>query len=202
RSLTCRAPGCESGDRERGAEPEAALGPRTGVELTAVDGDALPHADEAVPALDAAAAASSVVADGQFDAAVAVAHDDLRILGPRVLDCVRQTFLDEPVRGEVDAGGELHWVALDPELDRQPSLAGLRDEPLDVLEARLRRERRPLLGTAQDSDKAPHLRQRLTARLLDDLERLALPLLFGPEQAAHSGSLDGHDADAVSDDVV
>ena len=46
-----------SGHRKRGVEPEAALGPRPRIELSAVYGDPLTHADEAVPALDAFAVA-------------------------------------------------------------------------------------------------------------------------------------------------
>ena len=119
-----------------------------------------------------------------------------------MLDRVRQALLDEPVGSEVDACRKLHGIAFDPELDRQAGLASLRDEPLDVLEARLRCERRRLLGAAQDADEASHLGQRLASRLFDDHERLPLALLIRPEQAAHAGRLDGHDADAVADDVV
>src|SRR5262249_6899003 len=44
--------------------------------------------------------------------------------------------------------------------------------------------------------------QGLAAGLLDDHKGLALALLIGAEQAANTGGLDGHDADAVADDVV
>src|SRR5439155_675096 len=82
-------------------------------------------------------------------------------------------LLDEAVGSEVDARRELHGVAFDPKLHRQAGLTGLRDELLDVFEARLRRERGAFLGAAEDTDEAPHLGQRLPAGLLDDLERLA-----------------------------
>ena len=78
----------------------------------------------------------------------------------------------------------------------------MRHELLEVLEARLRRERRRLLRPAQNADEAAHLGERLPAGLLDHLERLALLLLLGPQQPANGRGLDGHDADAVPDDVV
>ena len=71
-----------------------------------------------------------------------------------------------------------------------------------MLEARLRREGRRLLGTAEDADQPSHLGERLAACLLDDLERLALALLLRLEQPAHTSRLHGHHADAVADDVV
>ena len=149
-----------------------------------------------------AAVARAVVADGQLDVAVVVANEHLGVAGPRVLERVRQTFLHEPVGREVEAGRELHRVAFDLELDRQARLARLRDEPVEVLEARLRRESRCLLRPAQHADEPAHLGQRLAPGLLDDLQRLALALLLRLEQPAHARRLDGHHADAVADDVV
>ena len=150
----------------------------------------------------AVAAARAVVGDLELDLAVAVADEDLRLVGARVLERVRQALLDEPVGRQVDAGRKLRGLALDPQLDRQPGLPNLLDELVEVLEARLRGERGRLLGPAQDADEAAHLGQRLAAGLLDDLERLALLLLLGPQEPPDRRRLDGHDADAVADDVV
>src|SRR6185312_11472160 len=71
-----------------------------------------------------------------------------------------------------------------------------------MLETRLGRERRRLLGTPEHTDHPAHLGERLASRSLDDEQGFALSLLIGPEQASHPRSLDGHDAYAVTDDVV
>jgi hypothetical protein len=76
------------------------------------------------------------------------------------------------------------------------------DQPLELLEARLRGERGRLLWAPQHADHPPHLGERLPARLLDDEQGLALLLLVGAEQATNRRRLHGHHADAVPDDVV
>ena len=175
-----------------------AAGPRSGLELAAVDGDALAHPDETVAAalrlpvgeprpssLTTSSTPSSPVAD-----------DHLGPGGVRVLHRVRQAFLDEAVGGEVDAGRQLGRVALDLDVDREAGLARLLDEPVEVLEARLRRERGRLLRPAEDADEPAHLGERLASGLLDDQQRLSLPLLFGPQEPADARRLNGHDADA------
>src|SRR6266498_887243 len=91
-------------DREPGAQAVAASGAGAGLELAAVDRHALAHADQAVSALVAVAAAETVVAHGQLDLPVAVPDEHLGVLRPSVLEGVRQALLDEPVSGEVDAG--------------------------------------------------------------------------------------------------
>ena len=78
----------------------------------------------------------------------------------------------------------------------------MRHQLLDLLEARLRRERGRLLGVTQDADHASHLRKRLAPRLLDHLEGVADLLLVGIDEPAHGGRLHRHDADAVPHDVV
>jgi hypothetical protein len=67
-------------------------------------------------------------------------------------------------------------------LDRQARLAHLVEEPVEVLEARLRRER-PRLGLvgAEDAEHAAHLRQCRAAGVLDRQERLALAVLIRVE---------------------
>src|ERR671937_64382 len=189
-------------DRQARAKPVATLRPRAGLELAAVHGDALAHADEAVSALVAVAAARTVVAHRQLDVAVAVANDDLGPLRPGVLERIREPLLDEPVSGEVDAGRKLSRGAFDPQLHREPSLARLLDQPLELLETGLRGERGRLLGPAEDADHAPHLRERLTARSLDHEQSLPLALLVGLQEPPDGGGLDGHHADAVADHVV
>src|SRR5581483_9609080 len=57
-------------------------------------------------------------------------------------------------------------------------------------------------GVAEDSYHPPHLRERVTARLLDDEQRLEQLLLVGLEPPPHRRRLDRHHADAVADHVV
>ena len=119
-----------------------------------------------------------------------------------MLDRVGETFLDEPVCGQVDSRRQLGGLALDLDLDGQSGLARLSHEPVEMLEARLRSQCGRFFGPAQNSDEPPHLGQRLAARLLDDLERLALLFLVGLQPAPDRARLDGHHAHAVPDDVV
>jgi ABC-2 type transport system ATP-binding protein len=144
----------------------------------------------------------SVVADDHLDHAVAVLDDDLGLRRTRMLDRVRQTFLNEPIGGEVDSGGKLVRLAFDAQVDRETSLARLLDEPTDMLQARLRCECRRLLRSPQHPDHAAHLGKRLASRSLDDQKRVALTLLVRSKQPPHAGSLHRHDADAVPNDVV
>src|SRR5262245_50642161 len=135
-----------------------ALGPGPCLELGAGDHHALQHANEAVAAPPAVAAAGAVVGHGYLDAAASVANDHVRLGRPRVLDRIREALLNEAVGRQVDAGRQLDGVALDPQVDRQTGLAGLRDEAVQMLKARLRGESRPLLRPAQDAYETAHLR--------------------------------------------
>src|SRR5438128_2144945 len=189
-------------DRQACPQRIAALGPRACLELAAVHGDPLAHADEAVSALVAVAPTGAVVHDRQLDVAVAVADEHLGVRRARVLERVREPFLDEPVGGQVDTGGKRYRLSLDAQLHREPGLARLHDQALELLEGRLRGERGRLLGPPEDADHPPHLRERLTARLLDDKQGRAFLLLVGLQEPPDRGGLHGHDADAVADDVV
>ena len=119
-----------------------------------------------------------------------------------MLDGVRQAFLNEAVRGQVDPRRKLRRIAFDLELDGQARLPRLRDEAVQVLEAGLWGKGRRFLGAPQDADEPAHLGERLAAGLLDDLERLTFLFLIGLEAAADGACLDGHHAHAVADDVV
>ena len=154
------------------------------------------------PPLSPPPSPGAVVRDRQLDVAVAVPDDDLGMAGARVLDRVGQPLLDEPVGGEVDARRQRLGRPLDPELDGQPELARVRDQPVQVLEARLGCERGRLLRAPEHADHAPHLGERLAAGLLDDEQGLALLLLVRLEEPPRRRRLDGHHADAVADDVV
>src|SRR5262249_25456575 len=84
----------------------------------------------------------------------------------------------------------------------EPGVAHLRDQAVEVLQARLGGACRSLLRAAQDADEAAHLGERLAAGLLDDEQRLALLLLVLLQQPPHCRRLDGHAAHAVTAAVV
>src|SRR5262249_55571153 len=126
-------------------------------------GDARATTGPPAPAALPVAPAGPTVGDGHFDAPVGVAHEDLGPLRARVLDRVRQALLDEPVGGQVDPGRQPHRVALDPQLDRQPRLARVLDQPLELLEARLGRQCRSSLGVTQHAGHPPHPPRRILA---------------------------------------
>src|SRR5512146_2423821 len=92
-SVTGRAGARRLRDRQPGTQGEAALGPRSRLELPAVDGDALAHPDQPVPARVAVAAAATVVADRHLELAAVVTDDHFRMLGAGVLCRVRQPLL-------------------------------------------------------------------------------------------------------------
>jgi hypothetical protein len=80
--------------------------------------------------------AAAGIRDLQGDQAVLVADCDLRAGGPGVLERVGQGILDDPVGGQVDGRRQRPRRALDPERDRQPSLADPAEELLQVGQAR------------------------------------------------------------------
>src|SRR6266480_3888106 len=177
-------------------------GPRPSVELAPVDRHSLTHPDEAVTPAVAVTHARPIVQHHHLDLAVAVVDDNFGAGRASVLQGIRQALLHEPVRGQIDPSRELRCLPLDSQLDRESSLARLLDEPVHVLETRLRRERRRLLGPPQDAYHPAHLGQRLAPGSLDDQQCLPLTLLLGAKQPAHSRRLHGHDADAVAYDVM
>ena len=87
-------------------------------------------------------------------------------------------------------------------LDRQSRFPGLLDEAAQMIQAWLRRESRRLFWPAQHAHHPAHLGERLAPSPLDDEQCLALAILIGPQKPSYSGRLDGHHADAVTDDVM
>ena len=82
--------------------------------LPAVEGDALAHADEAVPAARGAwRAAGAVVDDLELERVGAVrdAHGGVRMAG--VLERVRERLLHDPVGGELEPDGQVARLAID-----------------------------------------------------------------------------------------
>ena len=98
-----------------------------------------------------------------------------------MLHHVREPFLHQPVRGQVDARGKLDGLALDAHLHREARFARLLDETIQVIEAWLRREGRRLFGPPQQPTSGAS-RRALPPGPLDDEQRLALAVLIRPEE--------------------
>ena len=62
-------------------------------------------------------AAGAVVANLELDAVRPVADRHVGLRGARVLECVRQPLLDDPVRGQVDRAWERDRVAVEVDVD-------------------------------------------------------------------------------------
>ena len=119
-----------------------------------------------------------------------------------VFERVRQTFLDDPVRGHVQTGRQVVDLALDRQIDRKPGRAHAGDQILDSAQARLRRQRGAVVVKSQHAEHPSHLLQRLAAGALDRAERLARGALAVAQHAPRPARLQQHDADRVRDDVV
>ena len=83
---------------------------------------------------------------------------------------VGQSFLHEPVRGQVQSGGERLGVAGDRHLDRQPGTAELLDQPGQLVHPRCGLPGVHLAVLAQHTDHPAHLGQGLTAGGLHGLQ--------------------------------
>src|SRR4051812_20038741 len=99
---------------------EAATVARPGLERTAAQGHPLAHPGEAVPGAVRGCIGTPVVRDLELQLVVTPPQRHPRARGPGVLERVRERLLDETVRGEVDAGRELAFLALDLEVDLEP----------------------------------------------------------------------------------
>src|SRR4051812_19003706 len=125
-----------------GADLEAAALAGTGLEVASVEHDTLAHADQ--PMAHAAVVdlgrSAAVVADLDVECARGISQQHLRPGRAGVLQGVREAFLDDAVRAQVDPGGQWLAVALDLERDREAGTLDLLDEQVDVLDARLRLE--------------------------------------------------------------
>ena len=99
-------------------------------------------------------------------------------------------------------GGSGVRLAFDSELDREPRLPRLRDEPVQVLKARPAEPEQALSPAAEGRRRACASRPAPRGRSLDDLERLSLLHLIRVQPAPDGARLDGHHAHAVPDDVV
>ena len=98
--------------------------------------------------------APAVVRDLELERARAEPDGDFGGRRTGVLDDVRERFLHDPICGEVDAGREMHGLALDAQLDRQARGAHLIDERRERIEPGLRPDRELLVVGAEDPEEA------------------------------------------------
>jgi hypothetical protein len=155
-----------------------------------------------VAGLDAGRTArGAVIGDGEPNGAVVIpdVHHDVR--GRGVFQHVRQRLLHDPVRRQIHARGQRSRLALDMQLGGQAGRARRPQKVVDVGQPRPGIER-PVGRSAQHTEDPLQLGQRLPAGLLHNIERVPFLVLIRSQQPAHSAGVQGHDADAVRDDVV
>src|SRR4051794_22857604 len=197
------ASGCLSLEREAGAHAEAPTGAGADLELAAVEGDSLAHADQAVPAVRLARCRGAVVADLEPQRLGLVGDGDPGGRGAGVLERVGERFLHDPIGGELDAGRQRLGFAVDDEVGWQAGAPQLLGERREVGQPGLGCEcGRAFWLVLHDADQATHVGQRLVAGLLDDEQRLAGAAGGAVEQQPRGAALDGHNGHAVRDHVV
>ena len=159
-------------------------------------------ADEAVAAAVAGFRSGPVVGDLELEAVFCIADGDQRGRRAGVLERVRQSFLHDPVCGEVDAGRQLRRIPLDGQFDRESGVAHLLHEVIDADQGRLWRQGQLLLAFAEQTEESPHLAEGLVSRPLDGVERAASLHRLGVEQPPSTAGLNDDHADRMRHDVV
>src|SRR4029453_14348919 len=112
-------------DRKAGAEEEPALGSRTCGHLAAIDLDAFADTDETVAEAVALRAPLAVVPPLNRQLVRPIANGHVRVAGMRMLERIRQAFLDDAISGEVNPPREREGLAVHMESDGQPGTADL-----------------------------------------------------------------------------
>jgi hypothetical protein len=132
-----------------------------------------------------------------------VADGDVRLRRFRVLERVRERLLHDPVGREVEPGRQRRSHALDRQLDRQSGVANLLEQLGELLEPRLRRERRVRVLLGPDHpEQAAELAQRLAARRLDRRQRRPRPRRLRVKDVGARRRLNDHHAHVVRDHIV
>ena len=193
------------GPTERGTDEEAPLRPRAGVQPAPVRLDPLAHSDDSQPRSvrrRRAAGPAPVVGDLDLQLVVEIPNRDQGTRRTGVLDHVGERLLDDPVRGEVERLRKRDPLALHGKLDGQPARPRLLDQPVQVVDPGLRRQR-PLVILARSTPSERRMSASAVARRpLDRLQRLAGALGIALEDPARPFCLHDDHPDAVGDDVV
>src|SRR4051812_16508280 len=147
--------------------------------------------------------ATPIVAYVDLHVMLAVSDGHLGARGPGVLERVPERLLDDPEGRQVDARLEPALLPLDRQVDLEPGLAGALHEPVELVHARLRRERQRLLGVVPEhADHAAHLLERGPAGLLHAAERVLCLRRVVVDHPARGGRLHDHHAHVVGHHVV
>jgi hypothetical protein len=162
-------------------------------------GDPLAHPDQAAT-LAVQRRADAVVGHFDLDRVTGMTHMHGHVRRERVLERVRETLLDDPVRGQADPFGDVGGRTFLDQLYLEPGRAHALDEFAEAVEARLGNHHR--LVVSDDAEQAPQLVQRAAARFLDSPDRLTRALRIRVEDLAGGCRLHDHHAHVVRDDVV
>jgi hypothetical protein len=119
-----------------------------------------------------------------------------------VLQRVRQRLLDDAVGRELDAQRQGTPLAFDPEAHGEPGVVHGRDELLELVKPRLRREPELLARVSQQPDEAAHLHEGVPARLLDGADRLERGFRASLQDFLRGTRLHHHHRDRVRDHIV
>src|SRR5439155_15088309 len=118
--------------------------------------DALSHAEETMAGHGAIVGwcpdATPIVAHVDLHVMFSVAQRHLRAGGACVLERVPERLLNDPEGRQVDARLEPLPLSLDRQVYLQAGLAGPLDQPVELVDARLRRERELLVALAEHAD--------------------------------------------------
>ena len=117
---------------------EAAAGPDVRLEPAFVEGHALAHADEPMAGGIGLSRADAGVRDLERQLVLVIAHAHAGRRRTGMGEGVRERFLHDPVRREVDARRQLDRGPLDGQLDGQPGSANAFHQRVEVPQARRR----------------------------------------------------------------
>jgi len=172
-------------------------------ECAVVERDALAHSNEAVPALACSGNGSrAIVDDFDLECGGGVAKRHVGARRAAVLARVRQRFLHDPVRGEVEPGRQRPRFAVDAQLDLQARSARLREQWIELGDAWLWVERELVAGGSQDAEQAAHLAEGVARGRADRAQRLSSLVGILLDEWFRGAGLDDDHTDRVSDHVV
>jgi hypothetical protein len=124
---------------------------RTGLEVAAEEGDALAHADEAVAPFAFARASDPVVSHLECEQVLACADPNPRACRTGMLEHVRERLLHDPVDGELQRRRQALAAVFHVQVDGHSGRAHIGGEPVEVGDARLRRDGAVAAVVAEDA---------------------------------------------------
>ena len=101
--------------------------------------------------------AAAIVGDPNDQLVVAIGEAHSRPRRTGVFERVGERLLDDAIGGQFEAGGQWAGLAFDHDLDGQPGMLALVDQPPEVVEARGGRKLGLVVVAAQNPEDATHL---------------------------------------------